>query len=867
MHIALTGPFPLSYYSPVPAFDHAFGDDMSFVSQSPTAVILVNQETGARTTLVGSGLSVNLMTGAVTGTVTGWITRDSGGSQLAAITGISWTLAEMVAAIDALGEDDLAPLMALLSRQAITIDASGAVGDTRMLLPDGITSAVSFIGSAHADELRGSDGNDTLRPGTVSDEGGDEIYGSGGSDRIDYSGIAVTGGWHNLVYHLTPPGSIGFSFDGTTNTGQVLKAGVGTDTLVDFGRAMNSAGGISVYGTNGNDSFTITTADTQWWMGIVAGRGADSYNLNLHQDTTVRLDFRGNWFESNAAPQALDLDLSLASGQIENDGYGNTETITRTGTGRLEILGTRLSDSMIGSDGREIFITGGGNDVIDGRGGVDRVRYDRDQMTSGVTVDLAAGTATGEWQGIAFSNTLSNIEQIRGTRNFDDTLLGDDGDNLIDARGGSNLLEGRGGNDLIHGAVYGISQDTILGGDGNDTLYGQIGDDLIHGNAGDDRVYGGAGNDTLHVGTGRDLFDGGDGVDLLYGDTTGAALNAYVGRLDLGTGRLGAVGSTNGEDTLVAIEGFEVVGDNIRWNAFGNAAANRLVMGGGNDTVDGRDGNDTIEGRGGNDQLSGGLGDDWLSGGEGNDFLIGGEGNDTLRGNAGNDTLWGGAGHDDIWLETGTNEVWAGAGRDTLIGGTGNDILGGGADDDLIDARAGGQNQLWGADGRDTLWSGDNGDMAGGGGGDDIVNGGAGNDTLMGGLGNDTVLGNAGADAIYLGMGNDQAHGGAGNDTITAGPGFDQLWGGDGADRFEFWRAAGWNRVEDFDATEGDVIALGRGLWTGTHGALTAQQVVNLFGSVNASGDAVLNFAAAGTTVVIVGAGTLAGLADDLVIL
>ena len=297
------------------------------------------------------------------------------------------------------------------------------------------------------------------------------------------------------------------------------------------------------------------------------------------------------------------------------------------------------------------------------------------------------------------------------------------------------------------------------------------------------------------------------------------------------------------------------------------AVQDMALLGIGNGSLGGGTGNDTLTGNTGHNQLTGGLGDDALSGLAGNDTLDGGDGNDTLDGGTGNDMLLGGLGNDLLRSDWGNNQMWAGAGNDTVIGGTGNDILGGGADDDLIDARAGGQNQLWGADGRDTLWSGDNGDMAGGGGGDDIVNGGAGNDTLMGGLGNDTVLGNAGADAIYLGMGNDQAHGGAGNDTITAGPGFDQLWGGDGADRFEFWRAAGWNRVEDFDATEGDVIALGRGLWTGTHGALTAQQVVNLFGSVNASGDAVLNFAAAGTTVVIVGAGTLAGLADDLVIL
>ena len=293
----------------------------------------------------------------------------------------------------------------------------------------------------------------------------------------------------------------------------------------------------------------------------------------------------------------------------------------------------------------------------------------------------------------------------------------------------------------------------------------------------------------------------------------------------------------------------------------------------------------------GNETLQGGPGADLLDGGAGNDLLIGGASDDTIIGGIGNDTIWGGAGDDTILLSiggtvawtgpdeppifsppagtvrTGHNEVWAGTGNDTVIGGTGNDILGGGGDDDLIDARAGGVNQLWGGDGRDTLYTSDNGDVAGGGGGDDLVYGGAGADMLIGGLGNDTVYGYGGNDALYLSLGNDMAYGGAGDDTLLAGAGFDQLWGGAGADRFEFYRNFGWNRVEDFSAAEGDVLALGRWMWTGTHGPLTAAQVVQTFGRVNAGGDAVLDFADAGTWVVLVGLGSLDGLEGSLLIL
>lgn len=256
-----------------------------------------------------------------------------------------------------------------------------------------------------------------------------------------------------------------------------------------------------------------------------------------------------------------------------------------------------------------------------------------------------------------------------------------------------------------------------------------------------------------------------------------------------------------------------------------------------------------------------------LTGSTGNDLLIGGLGDDMLSGGLGNDTMWGGLGDDRVADAFGNNEVWAGAGNDTVIGGSGNEILGGGAGNDLVDARAGGRNQLWGGDGADTLWASANGDIAGGGTGKDLVWGGAGGDTLMGGLGDDTVHGESGNDAIYLAMGDDAGYGGAGNDTLFAGPGFDRMWGGTGSDRFECWRGQGHNRIEDFNPGEGDVIALGRGIWTGTHGPLTAQQVVTIFGRVDPNGDVILDFTGAGTSVVLVGAGSLAGLADDLLIL
>ena len=424
----------------------------------------------------------------------------------------------------------------------------------------------------------------------------------------------------------------------------------------------------------------------------------------------------------------------------------------------------------------------------------------------------------------------------------------------------------------------GAAATTLAGGAGNDLLQGGSGAVTLSGGAGDDILIGGSGAAVMTGGPGADLF-----VPAHNGKLTRITdFDPAADRIDLSDfamlrdfARIGFTATASGARLTWQGSTVEVVsarGTPLRLADFGidplgGLAALPLPGPEPGVTRQGGPGADALQGGSGDDVLWGLGGNDTLQGFDGDDLLIGGEGHDLLLPGDGNDTVWAGPGHDTVRLVSGDNEVWAGTGNDTLHGGPGNDILGGGGDDDLIDARAGGRNQLWGGDGRDTLYASDNGDMAGGGGGDDFVFGGAGADMLIGGLGNDTVHGYGGSDALYLSIGNDMGYGGAGDDTIFAGPGFDQLWGGAGADRFEFYRDFGWNRVEDFSAADGDVLGLGRWMWSGTHGPLTAAQVVQTFGRVTSGGDAVLEFAGAGTTVVVVGLGSLDGLADSIVIL
>lgn len=129
------------------------------------------------------------------------------------------------------------------------------------------------------------------------------------------------------------------------------------------------------------------------------------------------------------------------------------------------------------------------------------------------------------------------------------------------------------------------------------------------------------------------LTDDGSGQDTINAAATTAnvTLNLTAGTTSTIAGRTLtiAVGSTieqafsgDGNDTIL-----------------GNAAANFLRSGRGDDNVSGAVGSDVIWGEQGNDRLHGGNGDDSLMGSAGVDILLGGAGSDRLTGGSGGDTF------------------------------------------------------------------------------------------------------------------------------------------------------------------------------------------------------------------------------------
>jgi Ca2+-binding RTX toxin-like protein len=315
-------------------------------------------------------------------------------------------------------------------------------------------------GGDGGDRLDGGPGDDMLHPGNSDWQLGasDAVTGSTGNDRIVYTESTGERASQSLRYSYSDLGTTGITatIDGVANRGTVDKGANGTDTIVDVENPLDN-GGFTIEGTRSDDVFRLTLAEGQF-MDARGGAGNDEFNIDLSDGGWVRISY--TW------PRTLNgIDLALAAGRASDDGFGSVDTFVGAVP---EIRGTDLSDVILGSDNDETFIGRAGDDVIDGRGGWDRLRFDRTGVRN-VTVDLQAGTATGNWGdnpftyvidhldsqeerlvGTFFSYRISNIERVVGS-NGDDVLRGSGRDERLEGRDGDDVLRGRGGDDRLEG--------------------------------------------------------------------------------------------------------------------------------------------------------------------------------------------------------------------------------------------------------------------------------------------------------------------------------------------------------------------------------------------------------------------------------
>ena len=232
-----------------------------------------------------------------------------------------------------------------------------------------------------------------------------------------------------------------------------------------------------------------------------------------------------------------------------------------------------------------MLIGRGGNDTLDGGGGMDRADYRND--VGGITVTYTASGNTFDAtviDGLAATDTLISIEQVRGSQ-FDDVFNGNDANNRFRGEGGADIFNigddpgfggsANGGNDRIEYTLgtYESNQfdgvDTINGfGTGNDVISfgGLDGLELMTVNYGFDT--------TLQTTIDNIIFD--DGVQdrvVFFTDFTDGWI--YV------KGR--GTGTTSYDGTLIKLQG--VTAPLAAGDVIGAGGAALIATTGGTDTI------------------------------------------------------------------------------------------------------------------------------------------------------------------------------------------------------------------------------------------------------------------------------------------
>lgn len=429
-----------------------------------------------------------------------------------------------------------------------------------------------LIGGDQNDDLSGRAGDDTLYGG----DGNDTLQGGAGADSLD-------GGFgdRDLVSYVNSTDWVSVDLAGFYSTSYGEAEG---DTIIDVEDADGSIFGDIIYGTDvanilrGFDGLDFLSgrdgADT-----LDGGDDNDLLNGGLGADSLIGgagTSDQADYFNATASVRADLSNAATNTGEAAGDTYsgieglygsfhsdtlvGNNSANILTGANGNDVLyALGGDDTLYGGNDNDTLRGGLGADQLSGDAGIDTVNYS--QSTVGLRVDLSnAASNTGE----AVGDLFVSIENLQGS-NFNDTLIGDSGGNLIT---------------------------------------GFLGNDVIYGGVGTDRLQGSEGNDTLRGGVGADMLEGGTGQDVANYSAASAGVWADLAATANNTGE--AAG-----DTYNSIE-----------NLQGSNFADTLNGDGLDNQIQGFSGNDLINAGAGADKLNGMLGNDTLNGGSGADEFL-----------------------------------------------------------------------------------------------------------------------------------------------------------------------------------------------------------------------------------------------------
>ncbi|MFC3073474.1 hypothetical protein [Shinella pollutisoli] len=355
---------------------------------------------------------------------------------------------------------------------------------------------ISGTGNGLANTLIGNGGNNAL----AGNAGNDTLDGGAGADTL-------TGGTGNDTYVVDNKADrvVERRGEGT----DLVKASV-SHTLADNVENLTLAGSGNISGTGNGLANTITgNAGNNVLDGkggadrLAGGKGNDTYVVDNRGDKVVE-----------ASGQGSDLVKASVSYTLAN----HVEKLTLTGSKAINGTGNGLANTITGN---------AGNNVLDGKGGADRLaggkgndtyvvdnRGDKVVETSGQGTDLVKASVSYTLANHVEKLTLTGSKAINGTGNgLANTITGNAKANTLKGGAGNDTLKGGSGSDKLYG---GTGRDTLDGGSGNDLLKGESGNDKLYGGAGADKLYGGSGKDTFVFKSVKESTAASKGRDTIY---------------------------------------------------------------------------------------------------------------------------------------------------------------------------------------------------------------------------------------------------------------------------------------------------------------------------------------------------------------
>ncbi|UWR87575.1 M10 family metallopeptidase C-terminal domain-containing protein [Phaeobacter inhibens] len=302
-------------------------------------------------------------------------------------------------------------------------------------------------GGAGDDLLDGGDGNDLLR----GQAGADVFRGGAGIDTVDFSQESPFQLLVNLETNVasggTASGDTFYSIENLIGSDDRIDRFIGTSDNNHFwgqggGDVFNGGGGDDTL-DGGNDGDMLYGEDGD--DVLIGGSGQDYLDGGAGVDTVV--------YTTSSVGVTVDLENGTARGG-DADGpvqiVGRGTTIRHDIIVDVEnAVGSLHDDHLIGSGGENALSGGAGDDVLSGGGGADLLdggagsdTADYANATRGVKLNMTNGKTEGD--------TYVSIENLSGS-GFNDRMKGNAADNVLTGQGGDDTLRGAAGDDILLG--------------------------------------------------------------------------------------------------------------------------------------------------------------------------------------------------------------------------------------------------------------------------------------------------------------------------------------------------------------------------------------------------------------------------------